>query len=156
MTTPEVQVREKLRKAEKQLDQERQRALQASVEKGSIAFLLKPTVNLGNRSRIIYIFDPKESKKRYYFCAVCTGTATAVIDEPEKPLDMLVDKSKGRNINNPMDVATCLAEFLVEFFPEAKETNFKLYGSHRKYRKDKALVERVYPTEYVRNVIEPE
>ena len=154
MTTPEVQPKEKSRTADEHRDQERQAALRASIQKGRIAFLLRPTVDLESRSRIIYIFDPEDPKKHYYFCAVCTGPEIDVQEESTKPFDMLVDKSKGRNINDPGDVAISLAEFLGEFFPEAKETNFKIYGSHRKYRKDKALVHRVYPSEYIKNVIE--
>lgn len=102
---------------------ERKAALNESIETGHMRFWLRPQRSL-SRERQIFIMR-KTPLPSCYFASVQKFVKEREIRFTHPPYCFQV--AEGKSINNPDDIADCLQQYLDQYFPQAKNTEFTIY-----------------------------
>ena len=139
----------------KELQSQREDVLQRSAKRGHIAFWLRTdkTRQKPNERRI-FVFDPDQEGKIFYFATAAADVPISDIETPDKPFDILINVRKNRSVHDVGDVGRSVNEFLQEFFPEIFGTSFSFYSSPQAYREERPIFHFSPASQIVRNIRE--
>ena len=105
---------------------ERKAALDAAIEAGHMRFWLRPQKFLSGERQIFIM--RKTPLPSCYFASAQKFVKKQETKFTHPPYGFLVTEG---SINNPDDIADCLEQYLVQYFPQAKNTPFTIYFPSR-------------------------
>lgn len=129
----------------RRIQTERSQAVQRAVQRGEASFLIARSRRGFRKERLIQIVASDEGKHVYFGSAV-VDSKISDIENPNHPFDFFV--KEGRDIENIRDVALSLAEYISEFFPEAKSIPIAFYASKDNYKVRKSYSKFSYPEDF--------
>lgn len=149
----QTEAQKRIREAHtKALQSQRDNVLQRSAKKGHIAFWLRgDKTRYKPNERRIFVFDPDQKGKFFYFATAAADVPISDIEAPDKPFDILINERKNRSVHDVRDVGRSVNEFLQEFFPEIFGTSFSFYSSPQAYREEIPIFHFLHASEIVRN-----
>lgn len=120
---------------------QRKTAVELSVKRGSLHFLVHNLDSLRER-RVQILYGKDNESLNCYFGHIVEDMPISHISNPEHPMEILL---KDRSTGNPLDIAKSLGEFIADHFPEATGLPIYLYDSLKSYKAKNPLVSLKHP-----------